>query len=193
VGGVGFLAKYDGLNFTDLTPNLNAALGRRYDLNYTECCNAVNTIAWDGDSWQIGGGAAVATPEPLGAWAASYDGVSFTNLTPLIPPYIANAAHGSSVLSIYSAKGSEFFGGYANGRGFFFSLTNSAVTDLSAMINDTSTIVNWVGGMPATTHEALTMNPVTVFGSYMLAAIIIVTVSATALAVRHRKNNRRRR
>jgi hypothetical protein len=186
VGGVGFLAKYDGLNFTDLTPDLNAALGRRHALNYVFCCNAVNAIAWDGVSWQIGGGAAVATPQPLNAWAASYNGVSFTDLTPLIPPYIANAAQGSSILTISSSEGSWFFGGYAGDRGFLFLLANSAVTDLSEMINDTMTIVNWAGGLPEVPHETFS-NPFGAFCNYLAPIVIII---AMALAIRQRKHKR---
>ena len=189
LGGVGFLAKYDGLNFTDLTPGLNAVLGRRHTLDYTSCCNAVNAIAWDGVSWQIGGGAAVATPEPLSAWAASYDGVRITDLTSLIPSYIENAEQGSSILTITSSGGSEFFGGYAHDRGFLFSYANSAITDLSGMIKDTMTVVNWVGGWPETPRE--TSNPIGAFWSYLMVPISIIII-AMALAIRYRKHNRRK-
>ena len=188
VGGVGFLAKYDGLNFTDLTPELNTALSRRHALKYTSCCNAVNAIAWDGVSWQIGGGAPVATPEPLTAWAASYDGVKFTDLTSLIPSYIANATQGSSTLTITSSEGSWFFGGYANDRGFLFSLANSDVTDLSGMIKDV-TIVNWLGGLPKLSHENFS-NPMSTIVNYVLVTVAVIVI-ATALAIRHRKHNRR--
>jgi len=191
VGGVGFLAKYDGQNFTDLTPGLNAALGRRHSLDYLSCCNAVNAIAWDGTSWQIGGGAPVATPEPLTAWTASYDGVSFTDLTSLIPSYIANARNGSSILTAYSSNVTWFFGGYANERGFLFSLTNSAVNNLSKMINDTVTCVNWIGGWLPTSRQSF-LNPITAFGSYLLAPIAVIVI-ATALAIRYRKQNCPRR
>ena len=190
LGGVGFLAKYDGQNFTDLTPDLNAAIGRRHALDYISCCNAVNALAWDGVSWQIGGGAAVATTEPLTAWAASYDGVKFTDFTHLIPSYIANAAQGSSVLTITSSKGSWFFGGYANGRGFLFSYANSVVTDLSAMIKDV-TIVNWIGGWPKLSQEAFP-NLTGALGNYLIVPVAVVVV-ATAAAITYRKYGRRRR
>ncbi len=190
VGGVDFLAKYDGQNFTDLTPELNAALDPRHSLNYTSCCNTVNAFAWDGVSWQIGGGPPVGTPEPLTAWAASYNGVRFTDLTSLIPSYIASAAHGSSILTITYANGSWFFGGYANDRGFLLSYANSAMTDFSEMIKDTMTVVNWVGGWPEFSRETLS-NPIDAFGNYVIATISIIMI-ATALAIRYRKHNRRR-
>jgi len=189
IGGVGFLAKYNGQNFTDLTPQLNAALSRRHALSYRSCCNAVNALTWDGVSWQIGGGAPVATTEPLTAWAASYDGASFTDLTSLIPSYIANAAQGSSILTITTSEDTRFFGGYANDRGFLFSLANSAVTDLSGMIKDV-TVVNWVGSWPKLSQETLS-NPVSAIVNYFIVPIVIIVV-ATALAIMHRKHNRRR-
>ena len=189
IGGVGFLAKYNGQNFTDLTPQLNAALSRRHALSYRSCCNAVNALTWDGVSWQIGGGAPVATTEPLTAWAASYDGTSFTDLTSLIPSYIANAAQGSSILTITTSEDTRFFGGYANDRGFLFSLANSAVTDLSGMIKDV-TVVNWVGSWPKLSQETLS-NPVSAIVNYVIVPIVIIVV-ATVLAIMHRKHNRRR-
>ena len=145
----------------------------------------MNAIAWDGVSWRIGGGAPVATPQPLTAWAASYDGESFTDLTPLIPSNVANNQHGSSILSICSSDGSWFFGGYANRRGFLFSLTNTVATDLSETINDTFTTVNWVG---AETHETAP-NPISALGNYGLFLIVIVLIG-TVLAIKYRKHNR---
>jgi len=188
VGGVGFLAKYDGLNFTDLTPDLNAVLEPRHALDFTSCCNAVNAIAWDGASWRLGGGAPVGTSEPLTAWAVSYDGKTFTDLTSIIPSYIARAPHGSSILSISYSDGSWFFGGYVNDRGLLFSLANSVVTDLSEMINGTVTTVNWVGALPATPHEAFS-NPTSSFGNYVLVPIMIVLI-ASALAIKYGKRRR---
>jgi len=190
LGGVGFLAKYDGLNFTDLTPDLNAALAHRYALNYRACCNAVNAVAWDGISWQIGGGAPLATVQPINAWAVSYDGVRFTDLTSIIPSYVGNAAQGSSILTITSSNGSWFFGGYANGRGFLFSKTDSAVADLSGMLEDV-TVVNWIGGWPQFSAQT-SLNSISSISNYVIVSAAIVVI-ATALTIRFRKHDSRRR
>lgn len=188
LGGVGFLAKYDGWNFTDLTPALNAALGPRHALSYALCCNAVNALAWNGDSWQIGGGAPVTTPQQMTAWAASFDGERFTDLTPLIPSYIASNPQGSSILTITYTRGSWFFGGYANDTGFLLSYANSTMTNLSGMIKDKMTVVNWVGGWPDLPHE--TSSPIGTLGTYIIAPIVILTI-ASALAIMYRKHNHR--
>jgi hypothetical protein len=150
----------------------------------------VNAIAWDGTSWRIGGGAPVATLQPLTAWAASYDGERFTDLTSLIPSYIANAPGGSSILSICPLNGLWFFGGYANGRGFLFSLANSGATDFSEMVNATMTSVNWVGAWPEMLRE-VPSNPISALGTYELVPIVVVLIGI-ALAMKWRKHNRRR-
>jgi hypothetical protein len=146
IGGVGFLAKYDGQEFTDLTAELNATTSPRHTLNFTLCCNAVNALAWNGASWLIGGGAPVAVTEPSSAWVVSFDGEKFTDLSPLIPSYIANPTQGSSILTITSVGDSWLFGGYANDRGILLSYANSTITDLSYLIAHNVSIVHWAGG-----------------------------------------------
>jgi len=146
IGGVGFLMKYDGENFTDLTPELDQVLDSSHEVNYKSCCNAVNALSWNGSSWMIGGGAPISVTQPLTAWAVSFDGEKFINLTPLISN-LTNAAHPSSILSITSVLSSWYFGGFSNGKAMLFSYANSTITDLSNLINPDMTVVNWVGGL----------------------------------------------
>jgi FlaG/FlaF family flagellin (archaellin) len=146
IGGVGFLVKYDGQNFTDLTPELDKAINPRNALNYTECCNSVNALKWNGNSWVIGGGAPVAITEPLTAWIATYNHGTFTDLSSLLPAYVINPAQNSSVLSVTYANESWFIGGYANDHGMLLAYANSTITDLSYLVDNSMSTVNWVGG-----------------------------------------------
>ena len=149
VGGVGFLVKYDGQNFTDLTPELDNAINSRNALHYTECCNSVNALKWNGISWIIGGGAPVAVTEPLTAWIVVYNHGTFTDLSSLLPTYVTNPAQNSSILSVTYTDESWFIGGYANDHGMLLSYANSAITDISYLVDDSMSTVNWVGGAEA--------------------------------------------
>jgi hypothetical protein len=152
IGGVGFLVKYDGQNFTNLTPALNSAVGIRHRLNYQSCCNAVNALAWNGSSWEIGGGAPLPLTQPLTAWIAGFDGQKFTDLSSLLPSYISNSTEGSSILTATFAMHSWFFGGYANQNGMLVSYANSTITDLSYLVDREMTTVNWVGGLSSNSN-----------------------------------------
>ena len=147
IGGVGFLMKYDGQNLTNLTPQLNEALLRQNRLSTLNCCNSVNALAWNGSSWAIGGGAPVANTQPLRAWSAEFDGTSFKDTTAALPSNVAKPNSSSSILSITWTDGSWFFGGYADDRGMLFSLKGTSVDDLSYLVNNAFTSVNWVGGL----------------------------------------------
>jgi hypothetical protein len=154
VGGIGFLAKYDGQNFTDLTPQLDDAIKARNALNYTECCNSVNALKWNGVSWIIGGGAPVAVTEPLTAWIAAYNHGTFTDLSSLLPRYVINQTQPSSILSITYIDDSWFIGGYANDHGMLLSYANSSITDLSYLVDNSMSTVNWVGGAEVPSQSA---------------------------------------
>lgn len=144
IGGVGFLAKYDGRNFMDLTPELDAVINPRSALNYT-CCNSVTALAWNGASWMIGGGAPVAVPAPTTAWAVTYNDYEFQDLSSLLPSYFTNPAQSSSLLTITYVDDSWILGGYSDGRGILLFYTNSTTTDVSYLVKDSMSTVNWVG------------------------------------------------
>ena len=57
LGGSGFLAEYDGSKFTDLTPNLSAALKQSVSIISFQ---SVNALSWNGTAWMLGGGEPVA-------------------------------------------------------------------------------------------------------------------------------------
>lgn len=177
IGGVGFLAKYDGEKFTDLTPQLNAALDTRHALRISSCCNAVNALEWNGVSWLIGGGAPVSVTQPLTAWAATYDGAKFIDLTSLIPTDIRTATLGSSILTIAHTSDSWFLGGYANGNGTLLSYVNSKIADLSNLIGGKMSTVNWIGGWPQTPPESSHTSTLQAYAPVYI--ILAVTVALT--------------
>ena len=145
IGGIGFLIKYDGQRFVDLTPEINAVLSDKDRLN-PSCCNAVNTIAWNGTTWMIGGGTPIAITSPQSAaWAVTYDGASkFTDLTRLLPSYLTAPVQVSSILTVTYTNGYWIFGGYSDGKGALFLYANNTFNDISDLIREMS-YVNWVG------------------------------------------------
>lgn len=101
VGGIGFLVKYDGQEFTDLTPELNHVIAPQYSVH--ACCNAVNALSWNGTEWMIAGGTPIALTyslQPINAWAVTYDGHKFTDISPLLPTEIAHPTENSSILTV---------------------------------------------------------------------------------------------
>ena len=145
IGGIGFLIKYDGQKFTDLTPELNAVLAEKDSL-VGSCCNAVNSIVWNGTVWMLGGGTPIAITSPeSAAWAVAYDGSSgFTDLSRLLPHYLAAPIQVSSILTVTYTDGYWIFGGYSDGRGALLFYANNTFTDNSDLIHEMS-YVNWVG------------------------------------------------
>ena len=151
VGGVGFLAKYSGSTFSDLTAGLNYTLSPRERLSNL---TAVNSVSWNGSVWLLGGGYQIASPEASGlAWLASLDSRSvFSDLTSYLPqralPVKATTTGtnlGSTVLSITFADGSWIIGGAAANRGLLFAYRGSGATiDYSGLLGD-MTYVDWVG------------------------------------------------
>ena len=141
VGGFGFLAKYDGSHFTDLTKELTSILLPRA---VASKLFSVNSIAWNGSSWLLGGGDPVAIGSVASSvWLATYNSQFFLDLTSRLPAGMLNTS--SSVLSIsYSQSGGYWIvGGYSNGKGMLVEYGNIA-KDISGLLKDT-TYVDWVG------------------------------------------------
>jgi len=134
VGGMGFLAEYDGHHFVDLTENLEKAVSTDF--------YSVNAIAWNGDTWIIGGGAPVAIIASSEAWIATYNGRTFSNLTSILPTYVAKGED-SSILGVTEFDGTWIFGGYSNGRGILLAYNGRILTDYSRLVSGL-TYVDWV-------------------------------------------------
>jgi hypothetical protein len=143
VGGVGFLVKYDGKTFMNLTPELNDVLSGQHALG--TCCNAVNALAWDGMEWMIGGGLPIAILGQRRAWLATYNGAEFTDISPKLPYYISNPTYNSSILRVSYSPSSWIIGGYANGRGILLSYAGGFTTDMSYLVGGDMSTVNFVG------------------------------------------------
>jgi hypothetical protein len=179
VGGVGFLVKYDGKEFTVLTAELNDVIGSRYAVHM--CCNAVNALAWNGAEWMIGGGTPIGITYDLQphTWVVTYNGHEFTDISSLLPSEIAHPTKNSSILSVTYADDSWFLGGHANGHGILLRYTTSTITDLSYLIKDDMSTVNWVGGWKGANckpNYCATANyPKFLFG--ISIAIIVVVVA----------------
>jgi hypothetical protein len=145
IGGIGFLIKYDGQRFVDLTPEINAVLSANDRLTRL-CCNAVNTIVWNGTTWMIGGGTPIAITSPQSsAWAVTYDGFSkFTDLSRFLPSYLTAPVQVSSILTVTYTNNYWIFGGYSDGRGALLFYANNTFNDISDLVGEMS-YVNWVG------------------------------------------------
>ena len=195
IGGVGFLVKYDGQDFTDLTPELDNAIRMRNALNYNRCCNSVNAIAWNGNSWMIGGGVPILDMQPLTAWLATYNDNTFSDLSQLLPLNINNSAQNSSILSITCTNQVWYIGGYANDHhGMLLTYENSTITDLSYLVGSMST-VNWVGGWPqplTVTRPSQIRQPSSIrIGITTVVSIIIAIVGVMLWKKRHVNSARR--
>jgi hypothetical protein len=177
VGGIDFLAKYDGKTFTDLTPLLNDVLEARYALS-TACCNAVSALAWNGETWIIGGGAPIAVLGQNTAWLATYNATGFADISITLPTYISNPTHNSSILAISYTSSSWILGGYANGRGILLSYANGATTDMTNLVGDDMSTVNFVG---------VGSNPPASITEYALPSLIAAGSVILALVVFRRK------
>jgi hypothetical protein len=139
IGGVGFLAQYNGHNFVDLTQQLKTALGKADFYS-------VNAIAWNGQEWMIGGGAPVALVAPSQAWMAAYNSAGFVDLSFTLPLYISNATQTSSILTITAANESWIIGGYSGNQGTLFVYNDAYLTDYSSLVSD-MTYVNWASAL----------------------------------------------
>jgi hypothetical protein len=148
IGGYGFLAKYDGHKFQDLTSQLQDTIS-----DDDSSPLIVNAMAWNGSSWMIGGGSIVA-PEPKAeyqqaqpdAWVASYGTQGFRNLTKSLPTYISKPIIGSSILTISYVDNRWILGGFSDSDAILLSISPNSFADLSYLIGPTMSYVIWVGG-----------------------------------------------
>jgi hypothetical protein len=142
IGGLGFLAEYDGSRFYDLTSKLMSVLPEKVVASKVF---SVNSIAWNGSSWLLGGGAPVAINYPSSfAWLVALNpSFIFRNLTYEMP-VSETATTSSSILSITYSPADKLWivGGYSNGHGMLLEYGKN-VRDLSSQIYDMS-YVNWV-------------------------------------------------
>jgi hypothetical protein len=148
IGGYGFLAKYDGRKFQDLTPQLQNMIS-----DDGSSPLIVNAMAWNGSSWMIGGGSIVAA-EPKAeyeqtqpdAWIASYGTQGFRDLTSSLPTYISKPIIGSSILTITYIDNRWILGGFSDNNAILLSISPDSLADLSYLIGPTMSYVIWVGG-----------------------------------------------
>ena len=147
IGGYGFLAKYDGHNFQDLTRQLYHSIS-----NDVSSPVIVNAIAWNGSSWMIGGGSMVANPQienqqaQPDAWIASYGTQGFKDLTPSLPTYISKPIISSSILTISYIDNRWILGGFSDSNAILLVISPHSITDLSYLIGPTMSYVIWTGG-----------------------------------------------
>ena len=142
VGGFGFLAKYDGHQFVDLTDKLEAALNPRITCCVSDNVNVnVNAIAWNGSAWMLAGGAPIAQLLPYNSWAVTYSSAGFVGLS--LPTHIVSGQN-SSLLTVAFLNDSWILGGYSGEHGLLLWYRDGSVVDLSHLIGDTS-YVTWIG------------------------------------------------
>ncbi|MDA4111347.1 MAG: hypothetical protein OK439_02330 [Thaumarchaeota archaeon] len=149
IGGMGFLASYNGQSFTSLTAQLNSALSSAHKLAYP---NSVNKIIWNAktSTWVMGGGLPIAlTGSGQRAWVASYkssNSPAFKNM-PAIPTALLTSD--SAVLSLSYSRSTLVIGGYdtpSSNKGvlLFFNNATSTITDMSKALGNMG-YVDWVG------------------------------------------------
>ncbi|HYW00024.1 MAG TPA: hypothetical protein VE862_01070 [Candidatus Acidoferrum sp.] len=142
IGGFGFLAKYDGHHYVDLSNKLEAALNPQ-----SMCCVGgelnVNAIAWNGTAWMLAGGAPIAQLLPNNAWAVTYTSTGFVNLSPSIQTHIMGGQN-SSLLTVAFLNDSWILGGYSSEHGLLLSYRDGSLVDLSSLVDDMS-YVTWIG------------------------------------------------
>jgi len=140
IGGFGFLAKYDGHQFFDLTDKLEVALNPQNGCCVGAAVN-VNALGWNGSAWMLAGGSPIAQLFPYNAWAATYSSGGFAALS--LPSHIASGQD-SSLLTVASFNDSWVLGGYSGTHGLLLSYRRGSFADLSNLIGDT-TYVTWIG------------------------------------------------
>jgi len=134
IGGDNFLAEFDGVHFRDLTSSLLASLGiGQYGLS-------VNSIVWNGWTWIIAGGPTRASLDRQAAWLAEYNEWGFLTLP--LPTMMTEGD--ASILSVAAMGNFIVAGGYANSHGIVLTLWNGNVDDLSYLIENDMSYVNWV-------------------------------------------------
>jgi hypothetical protein len=150
IGGMGFLASYNGKSFTSLTSSLNSALSSKQKLVYP---NSVNKILWIAQTktWVLGGGLPISLVGPSeSAWVASYkpgNHPAFKNV-PAVPPSSLSTRQSSVLTLAYSGK-TLIIGGYdtpSTNRGmlYFFDNATSTISNMTASLGNIG-YVDWVG------------------------------------------------
>jgi len=158
IGGIGFLARFDGHNFIDLSSQLRSAL-RVHLLNTAPVVDSlsasnwvphrfeltVNTIAWNGTSWMLGGGSPVAQSTPNVAWAVSYGKDGLVDISSRLPAHVTQPQQsGSSILSICYTGNKWIFGGYSDGHAILLLYEHESFGDISYLVSSMN-YANWVG------------------------------------------------
>jgi len=138
IGGIGFLAKYDGHSFVDLTQQLTDSLSPDFQ--------SVNAIAWYGQSWMIGGGTPIAQITTGNAWIASYDSAVLVNLSSVLPFSVIRREEASSILAIAAENGMWILCGYSGNHGILFAYAEGLLTDYSSLVRQ-FTYVDWVSAI----------------------------------------------
>ena len=142
IGGIGFLATFDGIHFFDLTRNLVETLNPSVANNGLQ---SVNTLEWNGTTWLLGGGEPIALNALSSApWLASYNSSTFDDLSSRLPSYITNSS--SSILTISPSNYGSYWmvGGYSRiNHGMLLKYQGDEIVDMSNMAGDMS-YVNWV-------------------------------------------------
>jgi hypothetical protein len=134
IGGNTFLADFDGVHFHDLTSSLVGPLG------ISKSAFSVNAIVWDQGIWIIGGGSTRARVGWQPAWLVEY-GVRGVQRLPL--PALMNEGK-ASILSVAVIGSLIVAGGYANSHGVVVTYSNENTYDLSYLIENDMSYVNWV-------------------------------------------------
>ncbi|MGI0091083.1 MAG: hypothetical protein ACREBS_05195 [Nitrososphaerales archaeon] len=154
IGGVGFLAEYNPTTSAvyDMTSKLNLVLGANDSLS-ASLDNAVNSIAWTGNYWMLGGGVPVghAGGTNSTAWVASYDpsadsaSSEFKNLE-IIPGADVSSDEMSSILSMSCLGTGCAIGGFSNEKPILIWYNGNTSTDISGSIPAANmTYAQWVG------------------------------------------------
>ena len=150
IGGMGFLASYNGKTFASLTSGLDSALPTNEKLAYP---NSVNKILWNAQTktWILGGGLPISLVGfPERAWVASFkasDRPAFKNV-PAIPASSLLTSQ-SSVLSLAYSGSTLIVGGYdspSSNRGvlFFYDNATTTITNMTSSLGNMG-YVDWIG------------------------------------------------
>ena len=174
IGGFGFLAKYDGRQFVDLTEKLDAALSPQ-----NVCCGGdavnVNSIAWNGSAWMLAGGAPIAQLLPYNPWALTYSSAGFVDLS--LPTRIVSGQN-SSLLTVAYLNDSWIFGGYTSEHGLLMWYRNGSFVDLSRLVGDMS-YVTWIGAGSFGQPKVLAVNSSSGITNPFNVLIVIFDLNST--------------